>query len=472
MPRSPSIPAATSRRRSFPLPVRFKAPTRFRAPTRFKAIAGLAALSLIASACGLVPGDITTAEEATGVEVDDATPPFDPFDTTDPFDLDGGVESGNLGVEILSNDRGPSALQSSVQGAVGLWSTDWSKTTVDLTELAAGLGGSDTRDGIPPIDDPKFETPAQASRWLGLNEPGALVQVDGEARFYPLSILTRHEIVNDRFGDVPVAVTYCPLCNTALAFDRRVDGQVLRFGVSGLLRQSDLVMWDATTNSLWQQITGEAIVGEFAGTQLGFLSTAIVSFDQFQTDFPDGRSLSRDTGFRISYGANPYSNYSSSGGPIGNFFQGETDPRLDALERVVGVSIGEPGNQTDAAYPFGRLQIERVVNDEVGGEPVALLWAGNTNDALDNGTIANSRAIGTAIALDPVVDGERLTFTATDATADRDATFTDDQTGSTWTVLGRAIDGELAGTQLGTVPHRNEFWFAWASFFPEGELRP
>ncbi len=429
------------------------------------------AVLMFATSCGLVGADVQTAEEASGVTVDDTTPPFDPFDTDAPFDLSGGVMPGNSGSEVLDNSFGPEALRVSVQGSVGDWDTDWTRTTVDLFELAAGLGGSDTRDGIPPIDEPQFETPAQASRWLGLNEPGALVQVDGEARFYPLSILTRHEIVNDRFDDVPVAVTFCPLCNTALAFDRRVDGQVLRFGVSGLLRQSDLVMWDATSGSLWQQITGEGIVGEFAGTQLDILSTAIVSFEQFQRDFPEGRSLSRDTGFRISYGANPYSGYSSSNGPIGAFFEGEADPRLDALERVVGVSVGEPADQIDAAYPFGRLQIERVVNDEVGDQPVVLFWAGNTNDALDNTTIANSQSIGTALALNPVVDGERLTFTATDATANAPATFTDEQTGSTWTVLGIATDGPLAGTQLKTVAHRNEFWFAWAAFFPDGELR-
>ncbi len=427
----------------------------------------LLAGSLVASACAslLGPNVETAAEEAGTADIVDETPLFNPRDAIAPS-AEGGVTAGNTNDVVVTNGEGIAATHETVQRAAGIWPTDWTKVTVDPLSLAAGLGGSDTRDGIPPIDRPLFETVTQASQWLAADEPGALVRVNGEARFYPLSILTRHEIVNDQFGDTPIAVTYCPLCNTALAFDRRVNGQVLRFGVSGLLRQSDLVMWDDATNSLWQQITGRGIVGEFAGTQLELASTAIVSFEQFAADFPQGRSLSRDTGFGIGYGANPYEGYSSSNGPIGAFFEGETDPRLPALERVVGVTAGEAEARTDAAYSFARLQTERVVNDEVAGRPVVILWAGETTDALDASRVAVGDPIGTAVALDPVVDGQRLTFTA-----NADGTFSDAETGTQWSVLGRALDGPLVETQLDTVTHRNEFWFAWAAFFPEGELR-
>ncbi len=428
----------------------------------------LLAVSLVASACSALLGpDVpTAAEEAGTADINDETPLFNPRDSDVPLSLAGGVEAGNTDDIVVSNGDGIGATDGSVQRAAGTWPTDWSRITIDPQSLAVGLGGSDTRDGIPPIDRPLFETVTQASQWLAADEPGALVQVNGEARFYPLSILTRHEIVNDRFGEVPIAVTFCPLCNTALAFDRRVDGEVLRFGVSGLLRNSDLVMWDDRTNSLWQQINGRGIVGEYAGTQLEFASTAIVSFEQFAADFPDGRSLSRETGFGIGYGANPYEGYSSSNGPIGAFFNGEPDPRLAALERVIGVSTGDAGNQTDAAYAFARIQTERAINDEVGGIPVVLLWGGETTDALDASRVAIGDPVGTAVALDPVVDGERLTFTA-----NAGGTFTDAETGTQWSVLGRALDGPLAGEQLATITHRNEFWFAWAAFFPDGELR-
>ncbi len=432
------------------------------------ALLSLVAISLVASACSalLGPNVDTAAEDAGTADVVDDTPVFNPRDTDVPLAGDGGARSGNTNDVVVTNSEGIAATDGTVQNAAGIWPTDWTRTTIDMQSLAVGLGGSDTRDGIPPIDRPLFETVTQASKWLATDEPGALVRFNDEARFYPLSILTRHEIVNDRFGDVPIAVTFCPLCNTALAFDRRVDGEVLRFGVSGLLRQSDLVMWDDRTNSLWQQITGRSIVGDYAGTQLDFASTAIVSFGQFAADFPDGRSLSRETGFSISYGANPYEGYSSSNGPIGAFFEGEADPRLAALERVVGVSAGDDGDLTDAAYAFARIQTERAINDEVGGVPVAILWSGDTTDALDESRVAIGDPIGTALALDPVVDGQRLTFDANE-----DGTFVDAETGTQWTVLGRALDGPLAGEQLDTVTHRNEFWFAWAAFFPEGELR-
>ena len=371
-----------------------------------------------------------------------------------PFDLTGGAVSGTNEAAVIVDADGASNRSAVLQQLS--WPTDWTRRTVqDWDEFLAGLGGSDPRDGIPPLDNPVFESVALAGQWLGPREPGALVQFEGEARFYPLSILTRHEIVNDAFGDVPVAVTFCPLCNTALTFDRRVDGEVLRFGVSGLLRNSDLVMWDDQTTSLWQQITGEGVVGQYAGSQLDIIPTSIVSFEQFVEGFPDGKSLAAESGFgRTSYGVNPYQGYSSSSNPF--LFNGEIDDRLPALSRVVGVDLG---GETKA-YPFGTLSDVAVVNDTIGDVPVVVLWGGETADALDQSVIGISEAIGTALALDPVVDDQRLTFEAAEGD-----TFVDAETGSTWTVLGLATDGPLAGTQLDTVVHRNEFWFAWQAFF-------
>lgn len=376
-----------------------------------------------------------------------------------PFDLSGGATSSDDGVIIVTDDP-RSDLAGAAESVTRDFETDWTRRTIDLTEMLPGLRAADPRDLIPPIDNPMFESVAGGAEWIAENEPGALVRIDGEiARFYPLSILTAHEIVNDRIGDVPVAVTYCPLCNTAIAYDRRVDGEVLRFGVSGLLRKSDLVMWDNATTSLWQQISGEGIVGTYAGTQLLPLSTAIVSFGQFAESFPDGLSLSRETGFSRSYGANPYTGYSSSQSPF--LFDGEPDPRFPALSRVVGV-IGADGQR---AYPFEPLAEAQVVNDTFEGRPVVVLWADGTADALDRPSIADSRSIGTAVAFDATVDGRALTFVA-----NGDGTFTDDQTGSTWSVTGRALSGELAGTELATLVHKNEFWFAFAGFFPDTEV--
>lgn len=393
--------------------------------------------------------------------------------STGTADLDtssGTTDSGGTAApsDEASADGEPTQVDSTVEGAdfglseqvanlTFMWQTDWTNSTVDLSEIAAGIQRADPRDAIPPIDSPTYESPAAAAEWLDPAEPGALVQENGIARFYPLSIMTRHEIVNTDFGETPVAVTYCPLCNTALAFDRRVEGETLRLGVSGLLRHSDMVMWDNLTDSLWQQITGEGIVGDYAGTQLETVSTSIVSFSEFQVNFPDGESLSRETGFGIEYGANPYSGYSSSPAPIGAFFQKELDPRFPALSRVVGVRVGD----VEKAYPFDAISATGVIHDNIDGQPVVLFWKDGTRDALDQTSIASSQAVGTAIALDPTVEGQELTFSAADDG------FTDDQTGTTWTVLGVATDGELAGNTLSSITHRNEFWFAWAGFFGE-----
>jgi hypothetical protein len=440
------------------------------------------AAALIAAACGAdgdegadgeVGGSATTGPAGSGADNGADTDvtaaeasEADLVSTTEtdvPFDLAGGATTPTE-VELLDvGDEPRSQLRDQVESATAPWPTDWSRSTVDLSELLAGIPRTDPRDAIPPIDAPRFE-PIGAADWLDENEPGALVQLDGEVRFYALSILTRHEIVNDRFGDVPVAVTFCPLCNTAISFDRRLDGEVLRLGVSGLLRNSDLVMWDDATTSLWQQVTGDAIVGTHAGVRLETVPTAIVSYGDAAADFPDALSLSRETGFGIDYGANPYVGYSSSEIPF--LFDGEPDPRFPALSRVVGVSVDDDdGERLEKAYPFETLEAERAVNDELGSTPVAVFWGGATTDALDANQIAQSDAIGSAIAYDRRVGDQVLTFSH-----DGDDRFVDAETGTTWTLLGVAVDGPLAGEQLAIVTHRNEFWFAWAAFFPEAPV--
>ncbi len=411
------------------------------------------------------PADDDPADDDGGPAAD----LFSPTETDAPLDLSGGVQSSDEGVTIVEDDP-TAALDGQVAQATEPWPTDWSRQTIELDSLLLGLPRLDPRDGIPPIDTPRFEPIAEAD-WLDPREPGALVRFNDEVRFYPLSILTRHELVNDRYGDIPVAVSFCPLCNTALSFDTRVDGQALRFGVSGLLRNSDLVMWDDATTTLWQQVTGEAIVGELAGTQLDLIPTAIVSYGDALESFPEAWSLAQDTGFGIAYGANPYEGYSSSVQPF--LFDGEPDPRFPALSRVVGVVLDDDGaadGSGDKAYPFELIEAAEVVNDEVAGVPIVVWWGGDTADALDSTAIADGAAIGTGIAFDRRVDGETLTFSAAsggDGAGDR---FTDAETGTTWTLLGLAVDGPLEGTQLDPIPHRNEFWFAWASFFPDAPV--
>lgn len=334
------------------------------------------------------------------------------------------------------------------------WNTDWTNATIDLSELRRGLFASDPRDVIAPIDEPKLETVAEASAWLDDREPVALAEAGGEARAYPLRILTWHEVVNDNLGGLPVAVTYCPLCNSAVGFEREVDGQVLRFGVSGLLRNSDLVMWDRQTESLWQQISGEGIVGELAGTQLEFVPVTLVSWETFREQFPEATVLSQDTGFGRSYGVNPYDFYDSSSRPF--LFSGDVDDRYPAFERVLATVL----NETNKAYPFSVISEEGAVNDELAGEPIVVFWGDeDTASALSNSQIPEGRAVGTGAAYLRTVDGQVLTFRP----AGED-TFEDNETGTTWDLLGNGLDGPLAGERLEPVIGDTPLWFAWAAF--------
>jgi len=228
------------------------------------------------------------------------------------------------------------------------------------------FSGGPPRDGIPPIYSPKFESISQAGDGLKGVEPVVSFNLGGDARAYPLQILIWHEIVNDVVAGQPVMITFCPLCNTAIAFERTLEGKVYDFGTSGLLRFSDLVMRDHQTESLWQQATGEAIVGDLTGKRLTFIPATVVSWTDFKAAFPQGKVFSKDTGFSRSYGRNPYSGYDNSERPF--LFSGEVDERLGGLERVVPVTAGE----ADVAYPFSVISRLMVVHDRVGDREVVV----------------------------------------------------------------------------------------------------
>lgn len=162
-----------------------------------------------------------------------------------------------------------------------------------------------------------------------------VVERKGDARAYPLRILIWHEIVNDVVGSELLAVTFCPLCNAAIAFRRRVGGRVLDFGTTGKLRYSDLVMYDRQTESWWQQMTGEAIVGRLTGTRLEPVPAQMASWRDFAQAHPRGRVLNQDTGYRRLYGRNPYVGYDDvRSSPF--LYDGPRDGRLRPMERVDG----------------------------------------------------------------------------------------------------------------------------------------
>ncbi|MDP3773846.1 MAG: DUF3179 domain-containing protein [Gemmatimonadales bacterium] len=343
-------------------------------------------------------------------------------------------------------------------GAAQEWRTDFSRHTVPLEEI---VSGGPPKDGIPAIDRPAFESVAEADRWLAEREPVIVMEIGDEVRAYPLQILIWHEIVNDIVGGEPVTVTFCPLCNTALAFDREVDGRVLDFGTTGRLRHSDLVMYDRQTESWWQQATGEAIVGAYAGRRLRFIAAPVTSWREFKVANPQGRVLSRRTGVNRPYGRNPYERYDSRSSPLSGFFRGDTDARLPAMERVAALDL----NGQAVAIAFSLLRTRSVINERVGDVPIVVQWLPGTASALDAGNVRDGRDVGATAVFDRRVNGRTLTFDPADGDGVRDR-----ETHSHWDRTGRATSGPLAGRRLVAVPHGNHFWFAWAAFRPDARL--
>ena len=241
-------------------------------------------------------------------------------------------------------------------------------------------------------------------------------------------------------------------------FRRTVDGETLDFGTTGALRDSNLLMYDRQTESWWQEFGGEGVIGHYAGHKLEQLYLSIASWGDFKAMFPDGKVLSRPNSGR-PYGSNPYAGYDRPGrSPF--LFEGEEDPRLPAVERVVAIERGG-----DAwAVSFTTLAEERAVAASVGGQDVVVFWTPGTASALDAGTVSRGRDVGTAGVFSPVApDGERLTFDA-----DAEGNITDTQTGSVWNIFGHATSGPLAGTQLTPVPARiGQLWFSWAVYRPD-----
>lgn len=342
----------------------------------------------------------------------------------------------------------------SLFGGPGLagWKTNFEKASVSLDDILSGGVG---RDGIPPIDSPRFETVSQAT-WLAPQSPVIAVEINGDARAYPLEVLTRHEIVNDEIGGTPVAVTFCPLCNSAISYDRRVEGQTLRFGVSGNLLNSDLIMWDDRTESWWQQLTGEAVIGDYTGTLLDIVPSQVVGFGAFSQRYPEGLVLSGDSGNPwVTYGRNPYVGYDSDPNPF--LFRGTPDSRLFATERVLaGLIGGQP-----IAYSFSELKDRGIINDTVGDMDVVVFWQPGATSALDDSDIDSSRDVGMAALFSRELDGQTLSFMLDEGI------IRDEQTGSIWNIFGEATDGELAGESLRPMNAFPHFWFAWAAFHPE-----
>jgi len=185
--------------------------------------------------------------------------------------------------------------------------TNLIKRTIDLDKI---LDGGPGKDGIPAIHNPMFIPLVKAK--LKDDVLGVLIESRGAIRYYPYNILVWHEIVNDSFGGMDIAVTFCPLCGSGIVFNRRVEGQTLRFGVSGKLYESNLLMYDDQTESLWSQSRGEAVVGDYTGTKLELVKMQLLLFKELKSKYPQAEILSEKTGHSRDYSFYPYGNYNES----------------------------------------------------------------------------------------------------------------------------------------------------------------
>ena len=390
-------------------------------------LAAAGALSFVLGACATTasePAD-RDADRTSTVEVDDE-------DTA------------------TAGEKPPSALDDPTN-------PDFPEPLIDLDDL---LPGGPPPNGIPSIDYPLFE-PVSEANWLEDDEPVLSLTIDGRTKAYPIRIMTWHEIVNDRLAGVPVAVTYCPLCNSGVAFERTIAGETTTFKVSGKLYADNLVMYDRLTESLWPQLTGRASVGALTGTQLKSIPVGAVGWRQFREEHPDARVLSRSTGHDREYVTNPYVGYDDQDSEPLFALPNDPDTRLPLKARVVGVGEGK-----DAVAVSRDLLADRGVQQvEVGSNRVVLWHAPGQVSALDTQQIPDGAEIGSVAAFLADTPGRALDFERAD-----DGTFRDAQTGSVWNLFGRAISGPLAGERLTAVEHLDTFWFAWAAFQPETRL--
>jgi Protein of unknown function (DUF3179) len=313
------------------------------------------------------------------------------------------------------------------------------------------VSGGPPPDGIPSIDNPKFIPVQEASKFLKDSELVLGLNINGDIRAYPLQILVWHEIVNDEVGGVPVAVTYCPLCFTNQVFNRTIDdGQIVaEFGTSGKLYNSNLVMYDRTSKSLWSQALAEGIVGKYAGTKLERVPFDLAHWKEWKQLYPDSKVLSRDTGYNRPYGADPYGDYYTNSDVL--FPVSNSDDRLGLKEIVVGFE----NKGQYKAYKLQEIENKKVINDQLNDKTIALF----------------SLYPFMIRAYDPIIEdgGVQKIVLQFDYNA-KNNNFIGKQTGSLWNFEGKAISGQLKGKQLIRLPFDEGFWFEWVAFHPKSAL--
>lgn len=309
---------------------------------------------------------------------------------------------------------------------------------IPLDEIKSG---GPPKDGIPSIDNPEFMD-AYEAEFVSDDDIVIGLNVNGQARAYPLFILVWHEIVNDNVGGVPLAITYCPLCYTSQVFERTVDGKETEFGTSGKLYNSNLVMYDRNTDSMWSQAMGKAVVGQLTGYELKKIPFDLAKWSDWKKLYPDTVVLSTNTGHSRPYGSDPYGGYYTDSQiyfPVKN-----SDDRMHPKEIILGFEH----NESFKAYKMTDIKSQGIINDNVGGQNLVLV----------------SITPQAARVFDRTVDGQTLEFTL-----DEDIMI-DKQTGTQWNIEGVGISGPLQGRHLDRLAFSPGFWFEWVAFHPTTEV--
>ena len=297
--------------------------------------------------------------------------------------------------------------------------------------------GGPPKDGIPSIDEPKFVKSSKAE-FVSDDDLVIGIDINGEQKAYPLFIMVWHEIVNDNVGEIPVAVTYCPLCFTNQVFDRTIDGKITEFGTSGKLYNSNLVMYDRNTDSQWSQALGMAITGQMTGQTLKRIPFDVARWSDWKSLYPDTLVLTTDTGFFRTYGVDPYGDYYIDSRVI--FPVENKDERLFLKEKILGFD-----NDIYKAYKLSDVEKNKIINDDVGNKKIVLI----------------SLYPEMVRAFNRIIDEQILEFEYSHGQ------IIDTQTKSKWNFDGESIEGQLKGKKLQREVFNPGFWFEWVAFHPD-----
>jgi hypothetical protein len=271
-------------------------------------------------------------------------------------------------------DNGQAQEQAFLSGGL---ETNTAKSAIDLDQVLSGLP---QKDGIPSIDEPSFTSIAETSENVTDDTRGILVQNNGETKFYPYNVMVWHEIVNDELGGLPLAVTFCPLCGSAVVYERTVDGKVYDFGVSGKLYESNLLMYDRDTHTLWSQILGEAVVGDLLGAELTVFPSQLLTFGEVKQKYPNALVLSEDTGHSRDYSTYPYGDYDSDERLV--FEVSERDERFPLKEMFYIVNYAD----TSVAFHWMDLRSAGTAEVEVNDRTLVARFANGEAEVREKGS--------------------------------------------------------------------------------------